>query len=468
MNILLMKSFKLSTLELEVFINVCLFLILFSAADLAFSGDSKTYDRTSWFDVESYTSDDLRRVPMPKNHADHDGIIVLVGGRLFDGTGRPAYPATIVTKGKLISQILKPGDVSYPQHAEILNINGKTVMPGLIDLHVHTTYVNQFGLPHELSSDSQADAALRGVERLGYYLKSGITTIRDVGSHGLAPFLLKQYVDSGAISGPRIYAAGQIIVGKGGHGTEGFTLKTSPVYKHAAVREASGADDWRDAVRTQFKNGANLIKLASHYAPLEIEAAVDEAHRLGLRVTVDAETQFIDMAIDAGVDSIEHPMPRSDVAIQRMKKNGIAAIPTIWILNQVIDWGGGGYWGSTSRRFTTSKERSMSMLQKLKNADIKMGIGTDLVLTLYKELPAPYIGELKNFQAVGYSTSETLIMATRVNAEILGMDDKLGTLEVGKLADIIVINGQPDQHVDDLEKVETVIVNGKVLVRKSR
>jgi len=444
------------------------FLIFIIASLPVMADRNKPYDRSQWFEPETETSDDLRRVPVPKGHANHGDKIVLVGGRLFDGTGQSAYLATVVIEGKKINAILKPGVTDYPQDAEIVDVTGKTVMPGLIDMHVHITYLKQFGQSPELTSQSQADAALRGVERLRYYLKSGVTTVRDVGSHGMAPFILKKYIADDNIPGPRIFSAGQIIVGQGGHATEWYLLKTAPTHPDAMIYEASGPDGWRNAVRNQFKKGADHIKLASHYTQKEIEAAVDEAHRLGLRVTVDAETQYIDMAINAGVDSIEHPMARSDKAILLMAKNNIAAIPTVWILNKVIASGKGGYWGSMSRRFTTSKNISMGMLRKLKDANVKMGVGTDLVTDLYTSMPDPYIGELKNFQAVGYSAEEALVAATKTNAEILGMDDKLGTVETGKLADIIIIDGNPDKNLEKLSNVEMVLISGKFKVKEGR
>lgn len=427
---------------------------------------TKPYDRGKWYTPDTETSDDLRRVPQSKGYDDHNGKIVLVGGRVFDGTGAAARPATVVMQGKKISALLEPGDTRYPNGAEVMDITGKTVMPGLIDMHVHTTYVKQFGAPPELTSQSQADAALRGAERLRYYLESGITTVRDVASHGMAPFILSRYIKEGNIPGPRIFAAGQLIVGQGGHGTEWYAVKTAPKYEDAAIREASGADDWRNAVRAQFKKGANLIKLASHYSPEEVKAAIDEAHRLGLRVTVDAETQFIDMAVDAGVDCVEHPLPRSDETLRKMKKYGVASVPTI-VPYQFIN-SEGGYMGSTSRRFTLTNDSIMAMLKKMKDAGIKLGVATDLTVSLYKTMPGPYIKELNNFIAVGYSPADALVAATKTNAEILGMDDRLGTIEVGKLADVIVVDGRPDEYVEELANVETVIINGKFQVKDGR
>ena len=451
-----MKIIKNLNVKILIIFSVCLnFTIVLGQT-------KKPYDRSKWFKSGAVTTDDLRRLPQAKGYGDHSGKIVIVNARLFDGTGNPIRMSTVVLEGKTISKILAPGDNNYPDDAEIIDAKGKTVMPGLIDLHVHTTYIKQFNAPAPLTSESQADAALRGAERLRYFLESGITSVRDVASHGLAPFILNNYFRENILPGPRIFAAGQLITGRGGHGTEWYALKTAPDYADAAIREASGADEWVDAVRTQFKNGADLIKLSSHYTPEEISAAIDEAHRLGLRVTVDAETQYIDMAVKAGADCIEHPLPRSEATIKLMKKYNVAAVPTL-VPYQLINKEG-GYMGSTSRRFTLTDETIMQMMKKLKKAGVKMGVATDLTTTLYKFMPEPYIVELNNFKSAGYNNLEVLVAATKTNAEILGMDDRLGTIEIGKLADLIIVNGNPDKNIADIANVETVIINGKIKV----
>jgi len=318
-----------------------------------------------------------------------------------------------------------------------------------------------------LSSKNQADATLRALSRLEIYLQSGITSVRDLASHGQVPFVLKRWQAQGKIPGPRIFPAGQLITGRGGHGTEGFSAETAPGYPDAAVREASGPDDWRDAVRIQFKQGADVIKIGSHYSQAEISAAVEEAHALGLPVTVDAETKYIEMAIKAGVDSIEHPLPRPKQALKLMHEAGIDVIPTLIPYKYILQLSG-GYFGSTSRRFSLNTQTIKDMLVDMKDAGLKIGVGTDLVADWIKFMPDAYIDELGSLVEAGFSTSKALEAATRSGAEILKMGDKLGTLQVGKLADVIVVEGAPDQNLDDLRNIDLVIVGGRLMVRGGR
>ena len=227
-------------------------------------------------------------------------------------------------------------------------------------------------------------------------------------------------------------------------------------------------DQWREAVRIQFAKGADLIKLASEYSQEEVTAAVDEAHSLGLPVTVDAETQYIDMAIKAGVDSIEHPLPRSDAAVALMAKRGIASVPTM-IAYRIIQRGSGGYFGSTSRRFELNETTIEAMAAKMRRAGVKMGIGLDVVaLAGTGYLPGSYIDELEAFTRIGFTKSEALVAATKTGAEIMHMGDRLGTIEPGKLADIIVVDGNPDEDFAALRKVKSAFVNGRLMLQDGR
>lgn len=441
--------------------------VLLLAAPALADPPKPIFDRTPYFAAGAETSDDVQRLPVPPGTNAPAGSIVLTGGRVFDSTGRAPFAATIVITGKRIVALLPPDAKAWPADARVIDVGGKTVMPGLIDAHVHLTYVEAFGKPPELSAENESDATLRAIDRMRILLQSGITSVRDMASNGQVPFVLKRWQAQGRIEGPRIFPVGQLITSIGGHGTENFVQRAAPAFPESTVRVASGPDGWRDAVRIQFMQGADAIKLGSHYSQAEIDAAVDEAHTLGLPVAVDAETEYIDMAVKAGADDIEHPLPRSDATIALMAKQHVVAVPTLVpyrYINALI----GGYYGTTSRRFTISDDSIFTIARKLRKAGVELGIGTDLVIDWVKYFPQAYIDELKDFGMIGYSPAEALIAATRTNAKILHMGDRIGTLEVGKLADVIVVDGQPDQDLQALRRIDMVIVNGRLLVSGGR
>jgi len=423
----------------------------------------KAQDRKKYLDPKTQVSDDPRRIVVKPGPRGPEGTLVLRNGRIFDGTGTSAHAGTVVIERNKIAKILPANSTDWPKDAQVIDVSGKTILPGLIDLHTHLTYpLNEedFGV-----AMNDADATLRGVEKLRYFIESGITSVRDVGSKGDVPFRLKVWVAENRIPGPRVFPAGAFITGEGGHSTE--NTPDEVIGLMGATRLASGPDDWRQAVREQFHKGADVIKLGSHFSPEEVKAAVTEAHELGLKVTVDAETFYIQRAVEAGADTIEHPLPRSEETIQLMAKKGVAADPTL-IPYQIIFEEWGGYFGSTSRRFTFSKDANLEMLKRLHRAGVKCGIGTDLILHWYRYMPGPYIRELKNFVEAGWSVPEALVAATKTNAEILDMDDRLGTLQPGKLADVLVVDGKPDENLDDLAKVNIVIRDGFRVVEGGR
>ena len=431
-------------------------LVVGSVAPLR--AQDRAVDRRRFLKPGSQTTDDPRRVLIGNAPRGPEGAIVLTGGRVFDGTGAPVRELNVVIERNKITRLVAPGTANWPAGARIIDVKGMTVMPGLIDLHTHLTDGQIATIPHALVDDL-SDGILRGVERMRFYIESGITTTRDVGSlDGI--FRLKDWVSDHRLTGPRIFAAGRLITGPGGHSAEG--LGSAP--DQGNFRLASGADDWRKAVREQFDKGADFIKTTSHFSREEITAGVAEAHALGMKVTCDCETFYIDWAVDAGVDMIEHPLPRTDEVISKMAAKGVASDPTL-VPYMIIFDDDGGYFGSTSRRFTFGKEANLDVFRRLKRAGVTLGVGTDLISDWYRRLPGPYITELKNFVSVGFSIPEVLTIATRTNAQLLDMDDKLGTLEPGKLADVLVVRGMPDANLDDLTKVEWVIRDGEVVVQ---
>lgn len=414
-------------------------------------------DREAVLPRSVLTTDDPQRIPKrpPKETG---GQLVLRGGRVFDAVSTRAYPATVVIEGRVIKAILPPDRADWAADATVIDVAGKTVMPGLIDLHVHMTYPDP-----DTPLDEQAtegSGVLRGARNLRYFLESGFTSVRDLGGVLNAPFQLSQWSAAGQIPAPRVFAAGHIITGTGGHATERpITPNHGPAYQW----ERDGADAWRAAVRAAFKEGAAVIKIASHFTSEEAAAAVDEAHTLGLPVTCDCETLYIDRAVAAGVDIIEHPLPRTDAAVAAMARRKVASVPTLQVYQNVLDTSG-GFYGSTSRRFTMTSQSNFDVFKKLKAAGVTMGVGTDTIGRVNQMIPNPYIAELKWFVKGGYTPAEALIAATRTNAELLAMGDRLGTLQAGKLADVIVIDGRPDETLEDLARIDRVIKDGRVWV----
>ena len=420
-------------------------------------------DRRAFLDSATNLSHDPRRLPVPAfANAGPEGSVVLVGGRVFDGTGAPARDATVVVERNRIAAVLEPDEEAWPEGARVIDVSGHTVLPGLIDLHTHLTYTEP-GMSPTVGL-SAADQALRGAERLRYYVESGVTSVRDVASHGDVPFRLKEWVRERRLPGPRVFPVGKLITGTGGHGAEGLDRHAG---LYGAVREAEGADDWRAAVRENFDSGADAIKIASHFAPEEVRAAVEEAHRLGIKVTCDCETFYVEMAAEAGVDMIEHPLPRSERAVRMMAERGMQSVPTLVPYIYIFDLSE-GYWGSTSRRFTFSKEANVEMVRRLREAGVPVGVGTDLVADWFRYLPSAYTTELEGLMAAGFTLPEALEAATRVSAEILDMDHLLGTVEPGKLADLTVVRGRPDESLEDLREVAYVIRDGEVVVEAGR
>lgn len=437
-----------------------LLLVVAFGACVSSLAQERAQDRRKFLDPSTQVSDDPRRIPVKPGPGGPDRTLVLRGGRIFDGTGAAAHEGTLVIERNKMSKILPASSTDWPKNAEVIDVAGKTILPGLIDLHTHLTYPLTEG--DVLRAPSESDATLRAVEKLRYFIESGITSVRDVGSQGDVTFRLKEWVRENRLAGPRIFPAGQFITAEGGHSTE--NTPDEWIKEMGATRIATGPDDWRLAVREQFHRGADVIKLGSHFSVEEVKAAVQEAHELGLKVTVDSETFYIQRAVEAGADTIEHPLPRTDETIQLMAKKGTAADPTL-IPYQIIFEEWGGYFGSTSRRFTFSNDANLEMLKKLKTAGIKCGVGTDLILHWYRYLPGPYIRELKNFVAAGWTVPEALTAGTKTNSEILDMDDRLGTLQPGKLADVLVVDGKPDANLDDLNKVDLVIRDGYTVVQ---
>jgi imidazolonepropionase-like amidohydrolase len=432
-----------------------------SAAQAPANNPVQPHDRRPFLAPGARTSDDPVRIPL-RPVAETGPELVIRGGRLFDSVSGGTRPATVVIQGNRIKAVLPADSTGWGADARIIDAAGKTVMPGLIDMHTHVTYPDRATPIDEQASEG--GGTLRGQRNLRYFLESGFTSVRDLNGVSNAPFLLSEWSAAGMIPAPRVFAAGWIITGTGGHATE---RPVSPSHGPDYAKEVDGPDAWRAMVRKAFKEGASVIKIASHFAPDEVRAGIEEAHLLGLKVTCDCETIYTEMAVDAGIDMIEHPLPRSDAAIAKMAKKKIAAVPTLQVYQNLLDRAG-GFYGSTSRRFTMTSQGNFDEFKKMKAAGIVMGIGTDSIGDASLMVPNSYIAELKWFVRGGYSVTDALKAGTIVNARLLDMGDELGSIEPGKLADIIVVDGRPDENLDDLSRVEHVVKDGQWLIENGR
>lgn len=430
------------------------FLMLHASALIA--DERPEYDL--WLRPGQTVSDDPRRLPWPEPDLSEAAVQVIEGATLIDGSGGPPVrDAVVVIRGNRIEQVGRRGDVEVPADATSIDGSGRYLLPGLIDLHTHVTYPEQVV---SFYTDTDSAATIRAIEKVRMYVDHGITSLRDVASRNDVPFRLKEAIRAGIIVGPRIFPSGKLITGTGGHGAESDALIVTGM-----VIEADGPDAFAKAVREQIKAGADYIKLASHYTREEVAAAIEAAHQLGIRVTADTTTHFLKWAVQAGIDCVEHPLPRDDETIELMAKKGTYAVPTVVAYKRYIFDQRGGYHNSLSRRFYFDHEANVEMVRRLKKAGVKIGVGTDLFLGYREhfEKPTAYVDELRYFIEAGFTPMEAIVAATRTGAEILNMSDKLGTLESGKLADLIMLEGNPLDDIGALEEPVFVMVDGKII-----
>lgn len=422
---------------------------------------------------ETTTSDNARRVPVPPHDPSKDPILVIKGATLIDGTGSGPVPnAVLVIRGNHILDVGPAARVTLPAEADrTIDATGLYVVPGLIDLHMH--FRQQRGNDFGMFRDSEAAIAIRGVEKLGLYLDGGITAVRDLGGPGDVAQKIQEAVVRRIVPGPRVFWAGRLISSRGGHGdeiTETASGRPKSLETSSSQRVANGPWDWRLAVREEIRRGVDVIKLTAPYDKEEVAAAVDEAHMLGIPVTVDAFGDYVTWASHAGIDSIEHPLSISDETIRVMAEKKTAFVPTLTAFYNPLTYGypsagipPGGFFFTMSRRFHMTHEGNIEIVRKAKVAGIKIGVGTDIPFENERRYPGDYFVELKFLKDAGLSNKEILEAATRVGGELLAIPDKLGTLEKGKLADVLVVAGDPLQDIENLRKMRLVVADGRVV-----
>lgn len=419
------------------------------------------------------TTDDTRRVPIPPRDASKDEVIVIKGGTLIDGNkGEPVEDAVVIIQGDRIVNVGPSKNVKLPATVDKeIDASDLFIVPGLIDLHVHFT--QQRGDDFSRYRDSDAAAAIRATLLSGQFINAGITAVRDVGTRDDVALRIKEAVERHLIDGPRVLWSGQLIVSRGGHGDEitgTATGKPKSLESSPRVRVATGPWDWRLTVREQIRRHADWIKLTAPYAREEVTAAIEEAHMLGIPVTADAFGKYVEWAVEAGIDCIEHPLDFNMDIVTLMAKKDTAFVPTLTAFYNVISTGypsagipPGGFYYTMSRRFPIVHEQQVEIVRAAHKAGIRIGVGTDIPFENERRYPQDYYVELGFLKDAGLTDREVLESATSVGADILGIADKLGTLEAGKLADILIVGANPLNDIQNLKDVRHVIADGRMI-----
>ena len=345
-----------------------------------------------------------------------------------------------------------------PSGVEPTNTNGKTLMPGMMNSHAHLSWD---GI-HELSQQSMFDSAeIRAYKAAGNMIKSlraGITLVRDLGVHN-ANLFTKQAVAQGIFPGPRLLVSGESIIQTGGH-------------TYWVCREASGADEMRRAVRDQVKGGADLIKIMACHDTLEftddeLHAVIDEAHRNNLPVTAHATyNDCIARVAKFGVDCIEHGGSMTDETIQILIDKKLPIVTTFSALviqanPKIARAFGIPQWKIEERQRAVADKSRFDGLVRAAKAGVPIVFGTDAGSPAVEhDRIAPELGFMVEV-GVCPNNLDALRAITARAALLNGFGDTLGTLEAGKLADMIVVDGKPDIDLTALEKVEMTFIDGK-------
>jgi len=382
--------------------------------------------------------------------------MILRGANVFDGTGRRPERRTLVVEGDRITDVVADGSADGVGDARTIDLGGCTLLPGLIDLHVHVGWGPRTFAP------TVAAIALRAARNLRATQAVGITTVRDVGTLGGIATAARDAVARGDIPGSRVVPCGQILCMTGGHGSE-------PPAPPGMAREVDGPDDCRRAVREQVKAGADCIKVTTN-GPLnvveltqnELDAIVDEAHRLGRRVACHASILgSSQMAVRAGVDTMEHGSDLDEETARQMADRGITLVPTLIVSKRIMD-----RWDEYKaipmfRSIPVRAKRAVESFQIALAAGVPMGAGTDLIFGLgrFESLPE----EIEYMVACGMSPSAALAAATSRGAAALGTDYETGTIARGKVADLLAVKGDPTSDIAALHQVAFVMQGGEIV-----
>ncbi len=353
------------------------------------------------------------------------------------------------------------GDLGGIENAHVIDCAGKSVMPGMMNSHAHLAWDGVHDLARQSMDDASEISAYKSAANMLKNLRAGVTLVRDLGMNQ-TNFFAKQAVEQGIFPGPRLLICGEAIIQTGGH-------------TYWCCREASGADEMRRAVREQVRGGADLIKImACHdtleFTDAELEAVIDESHRNGLPITAHATyDECIYRVAKFGIDCVEHGGAMTDATIQLLLDKKIPIVTTFAPLvmqanEEVARKFNIPEWKIEERKKAVANPSRYTGLVNAAKAGVPIAFGTDAGSpAVGHEIVAP---ELKFMVKTGVVTDNyaALRSATSVAARVNRVESKLGTLEVGKDADVIVIDGDPIADLDSLGRVQMTFIAGKKMI----
>ncbi|AFT97378.1 amidohydrolase family protein [Alteromonas sp. 07-89-2] len=398
-------------------------------------------------------------------------------GKVFTGTSNSLQEnVTIVVEDNKIKAV-KKGFAEAQEGDTVIDLKTSTVMPGLMDMHVHLS--SQHGGPQtylERFSLNEADYALRAANYAKITLDSGFTTVRNLGDGYNETVALRNAISKGYATGPRIYTVAKSIATTGGHAdpSNGLShlLRPDVGPKQGVV---NGEAEAREAVRTRYQDGADLIKITATGGVLsvaksgqnpqfmtdELEAIVETAKDYGMTVAVHAHgKEGMKRAIEAGVDSIEHGTYMDDEIRTLMKKHGTYYVPTILAGKFVADKAKiDGFFPELVRpKAAAIGPLIQNTFEQAHKAGVKIAFGTDSGVSAHGDNAQ----EFSLMVEAGMKPADALLSATVNSASLLGISDILGTLEEGKLADIVAVQGNPLDDISLMESVSFVMKDGVV------
>jgi imidazolonepropionase-like amidohydrolase len=396
-------------------------------------------------------------------------------GQLIDGVkDQPQAEMTVIIEGNQIVSVEK-GYTAPSAGAKVIDLKNRTVMPGFMDMHVHFESETKPNAIAEAISLNKGTVAFRSANYAERTLLAGFTTVRDLGGSGVN-VQLRDAINQGLVKGPRMFVVRKGISATGGHmdPTNGFRadFQGDP---GPAEGVANGPDECRKAVRYQYKNGADLIKIAStggvlsvakdgsapQFSEEELRAIVETARDLGLKVAVHAHgAEGMKRAVRAGVTSIEHGTLMDEETMNLMKKNGTWYVPTITAGKSVADSAKikGYYPPLVTPKALAIGPQLQGTFAKAYKKGVKIAFGTDAGVFMHGKNAK----EFEYMVEAGMPAMEAIKAATVYAADLLGMTDKLGTIEKGKFADFVAVSGNPLQDIKVLQQVSFVMKDGVV------